>query len=275
MKSTIIFSTYNSPAWLAKVLTGFGHQSVTDFEIIIADDGSGDETKLIIDSFRSKLSCTVIHVWQKDTGFNKCAILNKAIEKSNTEYLIFTDGDCIPHVDFIKSHIEKKEPGYFLSGGYFKLPMEISQSINVDDIISERCFDLTWLKSRGLPNSFKNTKLLFKRNYATVMNAITPTKPSWNGHNSSGWKKDILAINGFDERMKYGSEDREFGERLMNNGIKAKQIRYSAICLHLDHTRGYVNEEDLQKNAEIRATTKRSKATWTDYGIIKNDKVIL
>lgn len=269
MKASVIFSTYNSPVWLAKVLSGFGHQSFTDFEIIIADDGSGDETRAVIDSFRNKISSPIIHAWQEDTGFNKCAILNKAIEKSNTEYLVFTDGDCIPHVDFMKSHIEKRQIGYFLSGGYFKLPTDISKSITEDDIISGRCFDIKWLKLHGLPVSFKNTKLLFNKNYAAVMNVITPTNASWNGHNSSGWKKDILDVNGFDERMKYGSEDREFGERLMNKGIKAKQIRYSAVCLHLDHSRGYVNEEDLRRNAEIRSITKNEKRSWTDYGILR------
>lgn len=102
------------------------------------------------------------------------------------------------------------------------------------------------------------------------MNRITPTNASWNGHNSSGWKKDILAVNGYDERMKYGALDREMGERLMNVGIKGKQIRYSAVCLHLDHSRGYVNREDLARNAAIRAATQKEKKKWTDYGIRKN-----
>lgn len=269
MKLSIIITTYNSPEWLGKVLTGFGCQSFKDFEIVIADDGSREETKSLIDSFRMKISQPIIHVWQEDTGFNKCEILNKAIVQSNTDYLVFTDGDCIPHTDYLKTHFERRLPGYFLSGGYYKLPMNISREIQYDDITSERCFSLKWLKSKGLPTSIKNIKLFFNDTFSGIMNTITPTNASWNGHNASGWKRDIEAVNGYDERMRYGALDRELGERLMNKGIKGKQIRYSAICLHLDHSRGYVNEKDLANNAAIREATKTEKKTWTDFGIKK------
>ena len=45
MKTTVIFSTYNSPDWMEKVLWGFIAQTERDFEIIIADDGSRDYTR--------------------------------------------------------------------------------------------------------------------------------------------------------------------------------------------------------------------------------------
>ena len=104
------------------------------------------------------------------------------------------------------------------------------------------------------------------------MENLTPTNASWNGHNSSGWKKDLLAVNGFDERMQYGGQDRELGERLFNKGIKSKQIRYSAICLHLDHSRGYKNEDSLVKNKSIRKDTKKENKSFTPYGIVKSGK---
>src|SRR5690606_8973702 len=146
----------------------------------------------------------------------------------------------------------------------------ISKMITGDDIISQRCFDVDWLKSKGLKSSFKNSKLSFKGMAAKIMNAITPTNASWNGHNSSGWKEDIIAVNGYDERMRYGALDRELGERLMNKGIKGKQIRYSAICLHLDHSRGYKNQKDIDFNKKIREETRSKKRTYTDFGIYKN-----
>ena len=118
--------------------------------------------------------------------------------------------------------------------------------------------------------SIKNKKLSARGLEARLLNAVTPTKPTWNGHNSSGWKEEILAVNGFDERMQYGGEDRELGERLFNKGIKSKQIRYSAVCVHLDHARGYVKEEMLIKNAEIRKETKAQQKTYTAFGIKKD-----
>ena len=99
------------------------------------------------------------------------------------------------------------------------------------------------------------------------MNTITPTKSTWNGGNASAWKKDIMAINGFDERMQYGGEDREFGERLINYGIKPKRVRYFAIIVHLEHERGYVNEGAWEKNNEIRNETSQKHKTKTEFGL--------
>ena len=99
------------------------------------------------------------------------------------------------------------------------------------------------------------------------MNFITPAKATWNGMNSSGWRDDILFVNGFDERMQYGGEDREMGERMFNMGIRAKQIRYSAIVLHLDHRRPYVNKEAWRINNTIRKETKKQHIIKTQYGL--------
>ena len=270
MELSVIFTTYNSPDWLEKVLWGYKYQDFRNFEVLVADDGSTSETSELIQKMKSKVDYTIKHIWQEDAGFRKCEILNKAIVASETGYLVFSDGDCIPRKDFLSAHLKHRRENHFLSGGYFKLPMSISKRIQPDDIATERFVNLDWLKKQGLEKSFKNSKLVLQGAGVKLMNAITPTNASWNGHNSSGWKKDILAINGFDERMRYGAQDREFGERLMNNGIKGIQIRYSAITMHLDHSRGYKNQTDIDFNKNIRAETKTQKTTWTPYGIVKS-----
>ena len=99
---------------------------------------------------------------------------------------------------------------------------------------------------------------------------LTTTKATWNGHNSSGWKKDILAVNGFNEGMQSGGQARELGERLMNYGIKGKQIRYSAICIHLDHKRGYATIESISKNKKIRFETRSKRKVWTKSGVFNS-----
>ena len=267
MTASVIFSTYNSEDWLEKTIIGFSLQTFKDFEIIIADDGSREATKVLIDRLRSEISITIIHVWQEDNGFQKSQILNKAIIASTADYLIFTDGDCIPRKDFVEVHLKYREEGYFLSGGYYKLSMDISKAITKEDIIYQRCFDLQWLKTIGLKTSFKNIKFITSGLLSRILNFVTPTNASWNGHNSSGWKKDLVEVNGFNQEMQYGGQDRELGERLFNKGLKSKQIRYSAICVHLDHKRGYVNKETWEKNREIREKTRNEKAVWTNYGI--------
>jgi len=269
MKASVIFSTYNAVDWLEKVIIGFDNQTVTDFEIIIADDGSDETTKQKIKEWSAKITIPIKHIWQEDDGFQKTKILNKAILAASTDYLIFTDGDCIPRKDFVEVHLKFRKEGYFLSGGYFKLAMETSLKITQNTIRNQECFSIKWLLSNGMKFSFKFLKLTRLQLLTTVLNTVTPTNPSWNGHNSSGWKKDIIAVNGFNEEMKYGGEDRELGERLYNYGIKSKQIRYSAICVHLDHARGYVSEEVWKKNNEIREFTKKNKVTFSQDGIKK------
>lgn len=266
---SIIISTYNSKDWLEKVLWGYDEQTVQNFEVVIADDGSKEDTKALIDRFRAVAKYPIQHIWHEDNGFQKSQILNKSIVACKADYIIMSDGDCIPRKDFVEVHHKNKEKGRFLSGGYFMLPMNISQLITKEDVKQQHCFNLDWLLKNGLKKSFKNNKLNTSGFKEKLLNTLTPTKPTWNGHNASGWKKDIIAVNGFDERMQYGGQDRELGERLVNLGIKGKQIRYSAIVVHLDHPRGYANKESWEKNNNIRKHTRSQKVVKTPFGIEK------
>lgn len=263
----VIISTYNALEWLKKTLLGYTIQDFHDFELVIADDGSTGETREYLEEFRKTTGLRLIHVWHEDNGFQKTRILNKAILACNADYILMSDGDCIPRKDFLSMHMKYREKGYFLSGGYFKLPLEISRRITREDILSQSCFQKEWLKRNGLKTSLKIQKLAAGKKRASVLNRLTPTGATWNGHNASGWKKDILTVNGFDERMQYGGEDRELGERLINAGILSKQIRYSAVCVHLDHPRGYKTPESLAFNKQIRKETREQRKSFTPYGI--------
>lgn len=267
MKLSVIVTTYNSPEWLEKVIWGYSAQQHKDFELVIGDDGSGPETGALIERMRTQTSLDIKHVWQEDDGFRKCAILNKAISSASHDYLVFSDGDCIPRRDFLAVHAREAEPGSYLSGGYHKLPMSTSQVITPDDILSGRCFELRWLKQHGLPTSYKNSKLTAGPMAARWFNRLTPTRCNFKGSNGSAWRSDVLAVNGFDERMAWGGLDREFGVRLQNLGIKPKHVRYNAIVIHLDHKRGYKDPATVQANKALRLHNAKAGVSWTDFGI--------
>ena len=267
MKASVIISTYNAEAWLEKVLWGYSCQAEKDFELIIADDGSSPATASLIKKMEPLMGIPVMHVWHEDHGFRKTEILNKAILASRSDYLIFSDGDCIPRNDFVQQHIKHRQRGRFLSGGYFKLPMDVSNAVGKAEILSQECFLIGWLRSAGIPSSFRNSKITSRGFKAKLLNFITTTKPSWNGHNASGWKRDIMAVNGFNMDMGYGGEDREFGERLTNYGVLGKQIRYSAICLHLEHERSYATAAGHKHNQIIRKENRRNRVTAIRNGI--------
>src|SRR5688572_22344716 len=101
----VLFTTYNRPHDLERVLAGYARQSHPQFEIIVADDGSGRETRECLERAREDWGLVIRHVWHEDLGFRKCKILNRAVIEAHAEYLIFTDGDCIPHRDFVAGHV--------------------------------------------------------------------------------------------------------------------------------------------------------------------------
>lgn len=266
---SVIVSTYNAEAWLEKVLQGYALQTHVHFEVIVADDGSRSTTKALVERYAQDYPVPLRHIWHEDEGYRRQEILNKAIPIAADAYILFTDGDCIPRKDFVATHALHAEKGRFLSGGYCKLGMALSEAITAADISSARCFDLAWLKQHEPMKLSNRLKLGSGPARARLLDAITTAKPTFNNCNSSAWKEDLLAINGYDERMKYGGPDRELGERLENHGIRGKQIRHRAVCVHLDHARGYKTEESVQANRAIRARTVAEKIVWTPHGIIK------
>ncbi|MFP4556732.1 MAG: glycosyltransferase family 2 protein [Bacteroidales bacterium] len=264
---SVVITTYNQPEWLRKVLWGFEVQRFNNFEIVIADDGSDSKTKVIISEFVSNSKLSINHVWHPDEGYRKCTILNRAIKAAKGEYLIFTDGDCIPRNDFVETHIRRANKGYFLSGGAVRLPLELSRMVNEEIVKSQVVFERRWLLENGLKMKFRSTKLLRNKCFSAFMNFITTAKATWNGGNASGWKDDFIAVNGFNEDLQYGGQDREFGQRLRNLGLKSKQIRYSATCVHLEHGRPYKTKDSIGRNREIRRMVRRTRSIKTANGI--------
>ena len=102
---SVLLATYNWPEALSLCLQALKEQTNKDFEIIICDDGSRDETKTLILDFQKNFPVPIKHLWQIDDGFRKTLILNQGIQAAQGEYLVFLDGDCIPQRDFIAQHL--------------------------------------------------------------------------------------------------------------------------------------------------------------------------
>ena len=271
MHVSVIVTTYNMPQWLEKTIWGFAAQTHRDFELVIADDGSTDATREKIDEIRRSTGLALQHIWHEDRGFRKCEILNQAIVSSTHEYLVFTDGDCVPRCNFLAQHVSLARRGRFLSGGIVRLPATLSDRLSRQDIVEDRATDIEWLRQQGMKLDRKLWMLARSNEIARLLDRLTPTRPSFNGHNSSAWKSDLLRVNGFDEGMHYGGLDRELGERLENAGVRGLQIRHRAACVHLDHPRSYETAEGWKQNNAIRVNTARMHSVWTPRGIRKLD----
>ncbi len=270
---SVIISTYNQPKWLEKVLWGYSVQTYKDFEIIIADDGSEEQTAHLISSFKEYFPVPLQHLWHEDKGYRRQEILNIAITKARHDYIIMTDGDCIPHKNMVAIHAKHAKKGYFLSGGYCKVSMKLSNAITREAILAGDCFRLRWLRKIDTIGFSQALKLGAKGLLAHLLNHLTPTRRTFNNCNSSAWKADIVAINGYDERMKYGGSDVELGDRLKNNSIKAIQVRHTALCIHLDHPRSYKTPESLANSSTRIKYTRENKIIFTPYGIKKRELI--
>src|SRR5262245_44694271 len=145
----VVFTTYNRPHDLVRVLAGYARQTYRRFEVVIADDGSTEETRACIERARQEWQLDIRHVWHEDIGFRKCKILNRAIGETQADYLVFTDGDCIPHPEFIAGHLALARPGYFVSGGCVRLGEAATRAVQSSDVLEGRAFDTRWLQLQG------------------------------------------------------------------------------------------------------------------------------
>lgn len=260
MRVSVIVSTYEQPRWLELVLWGYAVQTHRDFELLVADDGSGPATRDVIERFEAESGLPVRHVWHEDAGFRKTEIVNRAILAADGDYLIFVDGDCIPRADFVETHVRLARPGTYLAGGAIKLPRDVSHRITPDDVREGRATDPAWLRAQGWRPGKHALRLLRGGPLPAAFDWLTGRSAKWRGGNSSAWRADLERVNGYDNDMGYGGEDRALGERLVNAGVKARKIRYRAPAVHLDHGRPYNDPAIARANAE-RCERMRAERT--------------
>lgn len=259
---TIIISVYNNLDALIRLFWGFSCQDNKNFEIILADDGSDLDDVCEFAERIKEFGLPVTHLWHKDTGFRKAEILNKAILHASFERLIFVDADIIPRSDYVANIFKLLKPNYFISGGsHLHLPRPMHENISLDDIVSKRFFDVEYLSKFDIDKKKFKLRLEKYGNKARFFDGLFPRKNAFVGCNAACWKKDALAVNGFDENWGYGGTDIEFGMRLTNNGVKSRRHSFSLIVLHQEHPRPYRDEQKVKKNKlALKSLSKSGKA---------------
>lgn len=238
---SIIVTTYNWPQALGAVLRALYTQTENRFEIIVADDGSKEETLQVIQEFQKNYKHSVIplvHVWQPDQGFRVAAIRNKALQKAKGEYIIFLDGDCIPMPDFIARHRALAEKGYFVFGNRVLLSASFTEILLKQDIFLSKWNILNWVKAYIKGHSNRILPLIrFPLRMLDFWRYWRPKK--WQGAkgcNLGVWKNDLLRINGWEETFSgWGFEDSDLVIRLIRAGIKRKDGRFATPVVHLWH----------------------------------------
>ncbi|RTL57449.1 MAG: glycosyltransferase [Sphingobacteriales bacterium] len=259
---SLIITTYNWPAALDKVLQSVLWQTILPREVIIADDGSKDETKELVATISNNFPVPIIWVWHEDDGKRKTRINNIAISKSTTDYLIFIDHDILLHPNFIEDHLQVAEPEYFLNGSRFLINESSTNELMQKKIITPE--DLKQLKGKNALNRKRIPYLmkLLAHHYQTK--GVDNFKVR--GCNMSFWKKDLIAVNGFDESYKgWGREDSNIAARLYYSGIHKKSLKFGGIAYHLNHKEANKKDDDVYM--EMLLSSIHNKETWAETGL--------
>lgn len=267
MRSAVIVATYDWPRALELVLWGLAGQQDRRFEVIVADDGSGPDTAALLARLPAETGLAIRHVWHPDRGFRKSEILNRAIAAAEADYLIFTDGDCIPRDDFVAVHHRLARRGRYLAGMTVRLPRELSAQLTVADVRAGRATDLGWLRQQGFRPGRHALRFSRSWRFNTVMDHLTTTPPRWRGGNASAWRDDLVAVNGFEMRMGYGGQDAEIGDRLDNLGVRPVRVRFRAPTVHLWHERPWRDDTVMRANREHRRRVRAEGITRAVEGL--------
>lgn len=262
---SVIVTTYNRADALDAALRALAGQTDRNFEIIVADDGSGPDTARVIENWASRLPIPVKHIWQENKGFRGAEIRNRGIGASSGDYCIFLDGDCLAHADFVAAHRRLAEPGWFVAGNRLLLSRGLTEAV-----LAQRLEARDW----GIA-SFMRERLRggVNRLLPALHLPLGPLRKihsqEWEGAktcNLAVARRDLDRIDGFDARYRgWGREDSDLVVRLLHAGVRRKDGRFATGVLHLWHPEA--DRAGLQENDRCFAEVLSGKRIAAKQGL--------
>jgi glycosyltransferase involved in cell wall biosynthesis len=266
-KLSLIIAVYNRPDFLERVFVSLLNQTFPDFEILVADDGSGPEIAEVIERYQAQFRHPNVHVWHEDDGFRKTIIVNRAATQGRADYLVFIDGDCILHHRFLERHYRRRLARQVLSGRRIMLSPELTERITLDDIRTRKIERPSYWWKHSKPHDRKNgiyIPLLFG------MRGLFAARYQILGSNFSVHREDFFQINGYDERIVgRGLEDNNLCTRFLNSGISVRAISQEALQYHCHHSAHH-----LERSSEVIEEFRATGDTWTPHGIVKSEQPV-
>jgi glycosyltransferase involved in cell wall biosynthesis len=223
----LIIRTYDQANYLGRILRAVAGQDSPPEEVLLADDGSGEDTRRVFQVWAETQSCRCEHLRQPHDGFRKSRILNQSVARAQSDYLVFLDGDTIPHPRFVSDHRRLARPQHSVQGHRVLVRHKSSRSFGLGDFSTDRRRALwrgqlrTWKQAFRWPSPWRRVR----RDLLGVR-----------GNNMAVWREHMIKVNGYNEEFAgWGREDSELMLRLLNNGVPRLDVRGWALCYHLWH----------------------------------------
>jgi glycosyltransferase involved in cell wall biosynthesis len=253
----LIINTFDQPDYLARVLAAVERQRTKPDEVILADDGSADETRRLFSRWAAAQKEPTAHIWQQHEGFRRAQILNRAIAAAHGEYLVFLDGDTVPHPLFVADHLGLTRPGAFVQGHRALVGQTAAGWFGRNELTADRRRALWRRQLASLKNAWRwpFAWVSEKKNLRGIR-----------GCNLAIWRRDLVRVNGYNEDfIGWGREDSELAARLMQAGIRRLDVRGRAVCYHLWHPPAA--RANLQANDELLQTAVAQAASRCERGL--------
>ena len=254
---SLITPTYNWPEALDLLLLSVLNQTILPNEVIIADDGSRDDTKQLIADFQKKFPVPLLHIWHEDIKNRKPKIMNQAIAVAKYDYIVEIDGDIIMNKHFIEDHLTNAKKEQYLYGSRVNIQEKL-----LPNLFSKKTLHFNFF-SKGIKKRGRTIRIPFLMNFTK---SINQRSRKLRGCNMSFWRTDFIKINGFNEALVgWGIDDSEMIQRLHNIGIKGKRLKNAGIAYHIYHKEQ--SKSHLEINNEIEKQTTEKKLTFIEKGI--------
>lgn len=249
---SVIVTTYNRDDALAAVLRSLARQTDPDFEVIVADDGSGPSTAGLVKAWQARVGRRVAHVWHADEGFRAAEIRNRAILAAQGDYCVFLDGDCIVRPDFVAAHRRLAERGWFVGGNRVLLSPALTERVLREKLEPDKWPLPRWFRER-LRGGVNRLAALLRLPLGPLRRL---RKHAWRGVRSCNlaiWRADLDRIDGFDaDYSGWGKEDSDIVVRLLHAGVRRKDGNFATGVIHLWHKEADRGRLDANENRLAR-----------------------
>lgn len=252
--ASLVVTTYNWKEALALCLQSIAGQRVLPVEVVVADDGSREDTGALVRRIAQDFPVPLHHAWQPDTGFRAARVRNLGTARSTGAYVIYVDGDMLLHPEFIADHVHLARPGCYLQGG----------RLNASRAETQRLLDggaprfSPWMPGRYKRRHAVHWPWLAARKLARERGIVMSC-------NMGVWRADLDRVNGFDDDYEgWGREDDDLAARLRHAGVERRQLKFAGLAVHLWHTtrwpdgvsptQAIPNDRLLRRTLDTRAT---------------------